>query len=174
MNKRVLLIGLSVGIWVSIYAVIQTLVSTLLGIGSMEIWPVLMAPGLVGLLGGGKPGMIKYYKTGATGILAGFLFVVCEHALVPHIGQLGILLPLTIMIALIVCLGKVWPDWFGAVTFVTFNASTILTDGILLLTVSRLLILLVGGTLFLLVESKLIQLISAAKLGREETKKTKE
>lgn len=159
MNKKIVLMGLTVGLWVSVYAVIQTLVGTILKIPHIEIWPVLMAPGLVSLLGGGKDGMISYFKTGTTGILAGLIFILSEQALVPVLGEIGLLLALTIIVALIVFLQVKLPAWFGPVSFVTFNASTILTDNIISLTVTRLIVLLVGGTLFLLVETKLVGLI---------------
>lgn len=159
MSTKKVVIGLAIGVWVAAYAWIQSQITASLGIEA-ELWPVLMAPGIVGLLGGGKSGQKKYYKMMLTGILAALAFVLAEHAFYPLIGDIGVLLPLALIVALIVMLGDILPEWFGGVSFIAFCASTILTHDILALTISRIAVLFVGATIFLFIEHLIIKLLT--------------
>lgn len=169
MNGKHIITGVAIGLWVSVYVAIQILVAGVLGIENVEIWPALMAPGLIGLLGGGKEGMKKYYKMAVTGVLAGCVFVLLEYAMVPVMGNISVLFLLAVVIALIVILGAVAPNWFGSTTFIVFTAATILKHDILVLTLTRLVVLLVGTTIFLFGQQWIIKIISKPKATNEVT-----
>lgn len=159
MSIKKLGIALAIGVWVALYAYLQTWITGLFGIEA-EIWPVLMAPAMVGLLGHGKVGIKKFYASFTMGILAACAFILLEHAIVPVMGTLGVLLPLAVLVALIVGLGFVLPQWFNGGTFIAFCASTILTSGILELTLIRIAVLLIGASIFLLVEQTIVKVLS--------------
>lgn len=157
-NKDLILTGVVTGLLVAVYAFVQGTIEGFVGV-KLELWPALIAPAMVTFFGGGKEGMKKYYGTTAGGILAGLVFVLVEHSLVPILGVPGLLGALVIIVAAIIVLGKPLPYIFGGAAFVSFNASLILTEDIFALTIARLAIVFIGATIFLFVDHKVMDLI---------------
>lgn len=154
-KKETIATGLTIGVWAATYVFLQNALGAMTG-QTLELWPALMAPGIVKLMGNNKEAQKNFYKCGLSGLLLSLLFVLCEQNLPAIIGPAGIYFPLLLAIALIMILGELRPDWFSSTTVIIFNAALIQTDEIILRTLFRAGILLIGATIFLWVEHLII------------------
>ncbi|WP_302325470.1 DUF1097 family protein [Enterocloster lavalensis] len=166
-NKKLIAIGISVGLVVAAYVFVQGRIEKLLGV-QLELWPALIAPAMISLFGDGTEGKKKFYGTTAAGIIIAMVFIMAEHALKPTLGLMGILGALVIITALIVILGKPLPYCFGKVTFIAFNFALLVKGNIYALTLARLGVLFIGSTIFLFVEHKVIGLIMPPSESKKE------
>ena len=154
-----------IALWVTVFVFAESFIGGLLGLEKVEFWPALMGPSLIGLLGKEtKKAEKNFYITAAFGVVASLVFVLLEHALVPLMGGTpGVLTALFIAIFLVIAGQFFVPSVSGPISFIYFNAATIITDDILILTLVRLVVLLVGTFVFLKVEHLLIALVAGKK-----------
>lgn len=165
-KSKLVALGAVIALWVTIFVLVESLLGGVLKLeaGMMEFWPPLMGPSLITLLGNDKKAEKNFYITGAVGVLAAFLFVELEHMLVPFMGaDLGVLTAMFLIVFAVIFSGFVVPSVSGPVSFIYFNAGTVLTSNILPRTVIRLLLMIVGTYIFLHVEHTLVGLISGKK-----------
>ena len=121
---------------------------------------------LIGLLGKGKAAEKKFYITAAFGIVAALAFVLMEHGLVPVLGGTpGVLTALFIAIFILVAGQFFCPAVAGPISFIYFNAATIITHDIFIITLTRLVVLFLGTFLFEKVEHWLIHMVAGKKKG---------
>ncbi len=165
MNKtKYAILAALIALWVTVFIFVESLIGGFAGIEHVEFWPALMGPSLIGLLGGTKEAEKKYFITAAFGIVAALVFVMLEHALVPVIGGTpGVLTALFIIMFVIIGCQFFLPKFSGPVSFIYFNAATIITTDIMELTIARLVILLVGTFVFLKVEHAIVGAITGKK-----------
>ena len=161
MSKRLVKVGIGIGIWASVYCFLQMTLGFKLGL-ELELWPVLAAPGIVKLMGDNKEAQTKYCKQGITGVLLAVPFALCLEHLLPKIGPLGVFVPLAIIIALIIILGGSLPNWFGNATIIMFNFATIIHDDLIIRTLSRLGLLIFGVAIFFFIEHQILKVIVAS------------
>lgn len=154
-----------IALWVTVFVFAESFIGGLLGLEDVEFWPALMGPSLIGLLGKeAKPAEKKFYMTASFGVVATLFFVLLEHGLVPVLGATpGVLTALFIAIFIIIAAQFFFPQIAGPVSFVYFNAATIITHDIFVLTIVRLVVLLLGTFIFMKVEHWLIHMVTSAK-----------
>lgn len=154
-----------IALWVTVFIFVESSIGKLCGLESVEFWPALMGPGLIGLLGGeAKKAEKTFYITAAFGILAALAFVELEHFLVPLLGaRPGVLTALFVVVFAVIACQFFLPQISGPISFIYFNAATVLTHDIMALTIARLVILFVGTFVFYKVEHVLIALVSGKK-----------
>jgi len=154
-----------IALWVTVFVFAESFIGGLLGIEEVEFWPALMGPSLIGLLGKeAKKAEKKFYITAAFGIVAALAFVLLEHALVPVIGGTpGVLTALFIAIFLVIAGQFFVPSISGPISFIYFNAATVITSDIFTLTLVRLVVLFAGTFIFMKIEHLLIGLVAGKK-----------
>ncbi len=165
MNKsRYAILAALIALWVTVFIFAESLIGGAAGLEHVEFWPALMGPSLIGLLGGTKDAEKKFFVTAAFGIVAALVFVMLEHELVPVLGGTpGVLLALFIIMFIIIGCQFFLPKFSGPISFVYFNAATILTTDIVELTIARIVILLVGTFVFLKVEHMIVGAVTGKK-----------
>lgn len=170
-KSKYVVLGAAIALWVTLFILVETILGGLLGLEarSVEFWPALMGPSLITLLGNDKKAEKNFYVTASLGVLAALAFVGLEHAMVPVLGtDLGVLLPLFLCVFAVVASGFFWPSISGPVSFVYFNAATVLTHDIVTLTIVRLVVLLAGTFIFLHVEHAIVHAFSGKKKPAEK------
>lgn len=164
-KKKYAILAVLIALWVTAFVFIESLVGGFLGLEHVEFWPALMGPSLIGLLGGeAKKAEKKFYITAAAGIVAALIFVLLEHALLPVMGATpGVLTALFVAVFLLIAGQFFLPSVSGPISFVYFNAATIMTHDILTLSITRLVVLFVGTFIFQKVEHLLVKAIAGKK-----------
>lgn len=154
-----------IALWVTVFIFLESIIGGKFGLETVEFWPALMGPSLIGLLGGeAKKAEKKFYITAAFGIFAAFAFVMLEHALVPVMGGTPGVLTALFVVVFVVIAGQFFvPNISGPISFVYFNAATVITSDIIELTIARLIVLFLGTFIFIKVEHWLIGVVSGKK-----------
>lgn len=154
-----------IALWVTVFIFVESIVGGMCGLETVEFWPALMGPSLIGLLGGeAKKAEKKFYITAAFGIFAALAFVELEHLLVPIMGGTpGVLTALFVVVFIVIAGQFFFPNISGPISFVYFNAATVITSDIMTLTIARLVVLFVGTFLFYKVEHWIIALVAGKK-----------
>ena len=163
-KSKITALAFCIALWVTVFVFIESVLGGILGFSAWtEFWPALMSSSLIGLLGKDKAAEKKFYLTAATGILAALLFVELEHLLVPVIGaDMGVLSAMCIAVFVVIFLQFMAPSIAGPVSFVYFNAATVLTNDILPRTVVRLAVMVIGTFVFLKVEHFIVGMMTGA------------
>ncbi len=157
-----------IALWVTVFVFAESFIGGLLGVEHPEYWPALMGPSLIGLLGKEvKKAEKKFYITAGFGILMALVFVLLEHGLGAVIGGTpGVLTALFIAVFVLIAGQFFFPAVSGPISFVYFNAATILTldiKGGLIHALVRFVILFLGTFIFMKVEHWLIHVVSKKK-----------
>jgi len=169
-KKKYAVLAAVIALWVTVFVFAESKIGGMLGLEKVEFWPALMGPSLIGLLGKeAKKAEKKFYITAAFGIVAALVFVLLEHALISVIGGTpGVLVALFVAVFLII-LGQFFSAAVsGPISFIYFNAATIITSDILVLTLVRLVVLVVGTFVFMKVEHLLIDVVAGRKKKHQE------
>ena len=164
-KSRYAILAILIALWVTVFVFLESTVGKLCGQEHIEFWPALMGPSLIGLLGKQiKKAERKFYITAAFGIVVTLVFILLEHLFVPGLGpSIGVLLALFIAIFIIIGGHFFVTAIAGPISFIYFNAATIMTDDIFILTLVRLIVLFVGTFVFLKIEHLLIKLVAPKK-----------
>ncbi len=154
-----------IALWVTVFVFAESFIGGLFGVEHPEFWPALMGPSLIGLLGKEvKKAEKTFYITAGFGVLMALVFVLLEHFLVPLIGGTpGVLIALFLAVFVLIAGQFFLPSVSGPISFVYFNAATVLSldvQGALIHTLVRLVILYVGTYIFIKVEHWLIHIVS--------------
>ncbi len=162
------LLAALIAIWVTVFVFAESFVGGLLGIEHPEYWPALMGPGLIGLLGKDvKKAENTFYVTAGFGIVMALVFVLLEHGLIGLIGATpGVLAALCLSVFILIAGQFFLPKVSGPISFVYFNAATILSfdvKGGIIQALVRLVVLFLGTFIFVKVEHRLIHLVSSKK-----------
>ena len=162
-KSKYVVLAAAIALWIVIFIFAESTLGKTLGLTTVEFWPALLGPSLIGFLGGDKAAEKKFFIMAAFGICASLVFVLLEHILIPIVGSYGVLLALFIMMTVIICCQFFLPQIAGPVSFVYFTVSTIQTHDILILTITRLVVLLLGTWIFHKVEHMIIGAVTGKK-----------
>ncbi|MBE7017308.1 MAG: hypothetical protein E7420_04035 [Ruminococcaceae bacterium] len=167
-KTRYAILAALIALWVTVFVFAESFIGGLLGIDHPEYWPALMGPSLIGLLGKEvKKAEKTFYITAGFGILMALVFVLLEHGLGAVMGATpGVLTALFIAVFVLIAGQFFFSSISGPISFVYFNAATILTfdiKGGLIQALVRFIILFVGTFVFIKVEHWLIHVVAPKK-----------
>ncbi len=165
-KKKNFIISAAVAAWVVVYVILEIKIQQWLhaGLNNVEVWPALMAPSLIALMGKTRAAEKRFFITAVTGVAAAFLQVLLIRWLGMILGEnAGLYAAIFIIVFLVALSGKFFPAISGPVSFVYYCAAAVLTDQIFVLTLVRLITLVAGGFLFVRVETAMVDAINKKK-----------
>jgi len=167
-KTRYAILAALIALWVTVFVFAESFIGGLLGIEHPEYWPALMGPSLIGLLGKEvKKAEKTFYITAGFGIVIALVFVLLEHGLMGIIGATpGVLTALFISVFVLIAGQFFFPSVSGPISFVYFNAATVLSfnvQGGLIQALVRLVVLFLGTFIFIKVEHWLIHIVAKKK-----------
>jgi len=163
-KSKYVILAAAIALWIVIFIFAESTLGKMLGLTTVEFWPALLGPSLIGFLGGDKAAEKKFFPMASFGIAMCLVFVLLEHSLIPILGaSFGVLLALFIIMTVLICCQFFLPKIGGPVAFVYFTVATIQTHDILILTITRLVVLLLGTWIFHTVEHKIIGAVTGKK-----------
>ena len=74
-KSKYVILAAAIAVWIVIFIFAESTIGKMLGLTTVEFWPALLGPSLIGFLGGDKVAEKKFFIMASFGIAASLVFV---------------------------------------------------------------------------------------------------